>query len=153
MTKIKLDHVGIVVKDIEKAIKFYVENLGCRFDKIYDFESVFKNNRFRFTYLRTGEGAGTNYLELLEPKEGPFLDLLKEKGDGTVAEVCFEVDDIEKLYDEMKTKGVILTDMDENPLLEKKCISSPTGNKFAYFPRELTSGTWVELIQRAPTMR
>jgi catechol 2,3-dioxygenase-like lactoylglutathione lyase family enzyme len=137
--------VGIVVKNLEKTINFYVENLGCLADKIHDFDTVFEKNRFRFSYAR----VGNDYLEIIEPKEGPFFDLLEEKGDGTVAEICFEVDDIEKFYDEMKKKGILLTDMDEKPLINKKYVGSPTGNKFAYFPRELTSGTWVEVIQRA----
>jgi catechol 2,3-dioxygenase-like lactoylglutathione lyase family enzyme len=145
------DHVGIVVKDLDKSIDFYVNNLGATVGKIYEFSDVEAffdkeepGHSFRYTFLMYENG----YLELLQPKRGPFLDILKERGDGAVAEVCLEVSDMAAFYDEMKKKGILLTDMHWRPFKGKKYIGSPSGNKFGYLPLEATGGTLIELLER-----
>ena len=140
---IKVDHVGIVVKDLEKAMDFYVDNLGCKRGKIYDFpEDLQPGIAFRFTFLTVGD----DYIELIQPIKGPFLEILEEQGEGTMAELCLEVSDIEKCYDELKERGIILTDMHGKPLIDKKYVKAR--NKWAYLPRNATFGTWIEFLER-----
>jgi catechol 2,3-dioxygenase-like lactoylglutathione lyase family enzyme len=146
MAKFKIDHIGIVVNELDKIVDFYVENLGCQRGKIYEME--WEKQKFRYTFLRIVD----DYVEILEPKKGEFFKRLKEGGEGTLVEICFEVDDIGRFYDGMKKKGITLTDPDRKPLARgKKYWTSPTGDKFAYLPLEATFGTWIEVLERAKT--
>ena len=93
------------------------------------------------------------YLELFQPAgPGPLMDLLSEKGDGYVAELIAEVDDIAAYYDEVKTKGVQMVGLDGSPLDEnEKCIVlEPHGDKIAYFPADVCRGLTIEIIERGP---
>jgi methylmalonyl-CoA/ethylmalonyl-CoA epimerase len=140
--KIKFDHVGIVVKDIGKVAKFYKEALGCKAGKIYQVDVP--GYKLKYALLPIGE----DYVELLEPETGPWIKRLEERGEGSLWELCFEVDDIEAFYDKMKKRGIILTDRFDQPLIEKKYVEVPTGSRFAYMPRDKTYGTWVEILER-----
>jgi catechol 2,3-dioxygenase-like lactoylglutathione lyase family enzyme len=144
----KLDHVGIVVTNLEKAIDFYVNTFGCKRWKILDDAGLFPNHKFRYTLLPIGD----NYIELLEPHAGPFYKILKTKGEGAMAELCFEVDDMDAFVAEMTQQGIALMDMgwdESRPLQEKKYFVSPSGNKNTYLPMAKTFGTWIEVLQRA----
>lgn len=149
---IKLDHVSILVKNLEKAIELYVNLLGCdRPEARYPVSFTEAGHKFRIALVRTGDV----YIELLEPEEGTYADLLKDKGEGFVNEICFRVDDIEKFYDNMKKKGITLLDERLKPLIKKKYRQLPreqggTGSKWACLPTEKTLGTVIEVLERAP---
>ncbi len=133
--KIKPHHIGIIVKDIEKSIDFYCNNFNCeQISKMFESDNPNASNYgVKFTFLRA---KGTPWLiEFLQPtKEGAYMDLLRLKGEGSIHELCFSVDDVEKFYDKMAKDGVILEDEYGKPLIEPKYVPSPTGNKYAYIP-------------------
>lgn len=143
----EFDHVMILVEDLEKAIEFYVQTCDCeRPQSPYPLKVNDSVNEYRFAMLRTG-GA---YIELMELRRGPFADMLKKKSIGSIYEVCFRVEDIEKFYDKMKKNGITLVGENGKPIVEKKYRQLKGGNKFAYLPYEMTLGTVVEVIERLP---
>jgi hypothetical protein len=81
---------------------------------------------------------------------GPSQDYLKKKGQGTMFELCVEVENMEKFYDEMKKKDITLCDsMGKSLPSEKKWCSIPgDDNKYAYMPVDKTFGTTIELLER-----
>lgn len=101
MKLLKLDHLGIAVRDLAEAVKAY-EALGFSVDSTHDVPS----EKVRTAFLPVGE----SHLELLEPTDpssaiAKFLE--KRKG---LHHVCVLVDDIEAALAEMKARGVVLVD-------------------------------------------
>jgi hypothetical protein len=72
-----------------------------------------------------------------------------------VFELCFEVESIEKFYDEMKRRGVVLCDPMGRPLPEgrKWCSIPGDENKYAYMPQNETFGTTIEILERSAWKR
>lgn len=142
---IKLDHIGIVVKTLDpKIIKFYTETFKCEPPRYFKLETP--DEEIDYVHMR----IGSNYIELLAPKKGPFLSFLKEKGEGAMCELCFEVDNISKFYNDMRKKGITLVDSRGNPLSPEKPYAMVPGdnNKYAYIPIGKSFGTLIEVIER-----
>jgi catechol 2,3-dioxygenase-like lactoylglutathione lyase family enzyme len=145
--KVKLDHIGILVENLnENLIGFYRQALGCERPKHFHV----KNEDEEINYVYLPFPKGDNYIELLAPIRGPSLDYMKEKGPGTMFELCVEVDNINEFYDEMKNRGIVLCDPMGRPLPpEKKWCSIPgDDNKYAYIPADKAFGTTIEILER-----
>jgi len=84
----KIDHIGIVVKDLEQAAKTYTELFGFKVvEKMDGPGGEFKNVMM---------AAGDIRIEIFQPlKEGSFSRFLEEKGGG-LHHVSFLTDDIVK---------------------------------------------------------
>jgi len=142
----KVDHIGILTKKIDKEIiDFFTKTFGCEEPKFFELNTP--EEKMRYCHMRIGD----NYIELLEPHEGYWVQLLKEKGSGALAEICFEVDDIEEFYDRMKERGITLVDLQQKPLSPNKkyCQIPGDDNKFAYFPLDKTFGTLIEVEEHS----
>lgn len=145
--KLKIHHIGIVTKNVEEVIKYYSEVFGLEkpdssLDKIQKVDLPGYKLKYGFV------SAGNALVEFLEPIEGPWVKRLKERGEGSMWELCFEVDDIEEFYDEMMKKGINPVDRFDQPLVDKKYISAPgSGAKFFYLDRSKTYGTWIEILE------
>ncbi len=155
--KANVDHIGILVKDINKAIKFYGKLLGWKIPEEEPYKGKIgfvdtPGHKYKYAMLKAPNNV---YLELLEPVEGPWVKTLKEKGEGTFSEICVEVDDIEELADHFREMGITLLDADiKTPIgKEKKYVVTPSGNKIFYVPLEKTMGTQWEFIQRPIKVR
>jgi catechol 2,3-dioxygenase-like lactoylglutathione lyase family enzyme len=141
MSMPKLDHVEILVSRLEDSIRFYTENFGCMTQGIVSTDKP--GLKLRSAMLPIGD----NYMQLIEPHEGPWIDELKGNYDGTIWQICFEVEDIEEFYDQMKKKGITPVDILGRPLTQKYVISS-YGNKMFLLPRDKTLGTRIEVVER-----
>ena len=88
MTPIRrLDHVGIVVRNTDTALRYFSDHLGLRVVH----EDVLDAPPVRLTYLE----AGNAFIQLVEPRDADS-DLsrwLDEHGEG-VHHLCFGVDDV-----------------------------------------------------------
>ncbi len=81
-----LNHLGIVVRDIDDALSFYVETLGLSAQDREDLPAI----GIRLLYLETGSGT----LQLLQPiGPGPARDFLEQHGEGP-DHICYTVPDI-----------------------------------------------------------
>ena len=140
----KLSHVGIIVKDIEKAIEYY-QSLGIGpFERInltpIDVKVYGKSAddvKLRARAARVGQ---VQY-ELLQPVSGESvqMEFLKSKGEG-ISHLGFFVDDIDKEVAKMVEQGF-------------KVISNGKfvgGGGFAYFDTDKVGGVQFELIQWPP---
>jgi len=148
----RMSHISIVVADLDKTASFYTDVMGL------------KRHPMKFgVEADANEGIGGMeacfidangvYLELFQPTgPGPLMDILNEKGDGYVAELIAEVDDIAAYYDQVKAKGVQMVGLDGTPLDDnEKCIVlQPHGDKIAYFPADICRGLTIEIIERGP---
>ena len=148
----RMSHVSIVVADLESTAGFYTDVMGLKRHPMQlgiDAASNEVIGGMKAAFI----DAGGVWLELFQPAgPGPLMDLLNEKGDGYVAELCTEVDDLAAYYDEMKAKGVQMVGIDGTPLddSEKYYVLDPYGDKIAYFPAEVSRGMTIEVIERGP---
>ena len=87
MTQLRrLDHVAVVVRDTDEALRFYRDRLGLRVASSEEIVSP----HVRLTNL----DAGNAYLQLLEPLEDSALRAwLDEHGEG-LHHLCFGVDNV-----------------------------------------------------------
>jgi methylmalonyl-CoA/ethylmalonyl-CoA epimerase len=133
--KIKhIDHIGIAVKSIEQAGKFYTEILGL---KIQDIENV-ADQKVNVAFLPITDSE----LELLESTEadGPVSKHIDARGQG-VQHIAFRVENIEEALEELKSKGVRL--IDQTPR------NGAGGAKIAFIHPKETNGVLVEICERS----
>ncbi|MDH4223746.1 MAG: methylmalonyl-CoA epimerase [candidate division Zixibacteria bacterium] len=99
----KIEHIGIAVRSIEEATKFYRDLLGLKISE--KIEVPKRKIRIAFVQL-----SGTK-LELLESMEqGSGIDkFIQNKGEG-LHHICFETDDFDKTVNELKDKKAEFVD-------------------------------------------
>jgi len=137
---LRIDHVGVVVKDMDRAIEYY-SSLG-----IGPFEPLRVTVTERKVWGKRVENIklkvrvtqmGPVQFELIEPVEGESIqkEFLESKGEG-INHLGFFVDDIDKEVAKLVKKGF-------------KVISSGRwlGGGFAYFDTDKVGGVQTELIQ------
>jgi len=132
--KIKhIDHVGIAVKSIEQAGKFYTEILGL---KIQDIENV-ADQKVNVAFLPITDSE-VELLESTEP-DGPVSKYIDARGQG-VQHIAFRVENIEEALEELKSKGVRL--IDQTPR------NGAGGARIAFIHPKETNGVLVEICER-----
>ena len=105
----KFRHVGIIVKDLKKSHKFYVNVLGLKkvvslTEKGTYLNKLINTNQLEAKVLKLKTGCGT-IVEIIEfskknlQSRKNFMDVI-----GTM-HMCFTVKNIEKLYKKIKKKG------------------------------------------------
>jgi len=140
---LKVDHIAVVVKNIEKAVKFYSKAFGLKFEEIAEHslppDVIYMGKPSPYTMKVTFAHMGPVRLELVQVVEGEciYTDFLKKKGEG-VHHIGFEVDDIEKEVSNAEAQG-----------LEMICYLKIVGiMAFAHFDPKKTNGFRIELVQK-----
>ncbi len=132
MAKItKINHVAIVVYDLEQALLFWRDALGLELDHIE--EVVSQKSEVAFLPAENGK------IELVRPMDDNTgsARFLRERGPG-MHHLCFEVDNIDEMLQQLKEKGVRL--IHETPVeLE--------GRRMAFIHPKSASGVLVELYE------
>lgn len=86
----RLDHVGIVVRSVERAIPRYRDLLELELDLIDEVEAP----PVRLAYLRSPSSMEPIDVQLVEPTgPGAIADYLEGHGEG-LHHLCFQVEDI-----------------------------------------------------------
>lgn len=129
----KIDHIGIAVKDLAAAIKFYEGLLGL---KVTDTEVV-EDQKVKVVFLPVGDSE----VELLESttSDGPIAKYIEKNGEG-IQHIAFGVDNLVEKLAELKEKGV--------RLIDEKPRRGAGGAMIAFLHPKSTSGTLVELCER-----
>jgi methylmalonyl-CoA/ethylmalonyl-CoA epimerase len=104
----KIHHVGIVVKDLERAMNFWRDLLGLALIKT----AMIQDQGVKAALLKAGESE----IELLEPltAENGVGKFLSRRGGG-LHHVCFETDDVEAELNRARAKGIQLIDQHPRP--------------------------------------
>jgi methylmalonyl-CoA/ethylmalonyl-CoA epimerase len=132
MTQVKkINHVAIVVADLDAALGFWRDALGLELHHVEDVPS----QKAQVAFLPLGDSE----VELVRPTsdDSGTAKFLAERGGG-MHHLCFEVDDIQAKLDELIAKGVRL--INEAPL-------ELPGRKMAFVHPKSTGGVLVELYQ------
>ena len=99
----KIHHIGIVVRDLEEAYRFYRDTLGLHVHKTAEV----KDQGVKAALLTVGHSE----IELLEPinESGGVAKFLEKRGEG-LHHICFETDDIAAELEQTKQKGIAVID-------------------------------------------
>ncbi|AIF52502.1 methylmalonyl-CoA epimerase [Pelosinus sp. UFO1] len=130
---LKVDHIGIAVKDLEQAKKFYTEVLGM---EVMGEETV-EQQKVKVCFIPCGDSE----VELLESTspDGPIAKFIEKNGEG-MQHVALRVDNIEAAIADLKAKGVRM--IDETPRY------GAGGASIAFVHPKATGGILLELSQR-----
>lgn len=133
MNLMKVDHIGIAVKNLDETLKFYTEVLGLQLQGT----EVVEEQKVRVAFLPVGDTE----VELLESTtdDGPIAKFIEKNGEG-VQHIAFKVDNIEAAIEEMKAKGMMM--IDEKPRY------GAGGAKIAFMHPKSTYRVLVELSER-----
>lgn len=133
MKVVGVDHIGIAVKSIDEALKFWEDALGI---KCTGREEV-EEQKVITAFLPLG---GTE-IELLEPTspDSPISKFIENRGEG-IHHLALRVEDIETALKELKDKGLRL--IDEKP----RCGAG--GARIAFVHPKATGGILLEISQR-----
>lgn len=131
----KIEHIGVVVKDIEASVRKYEDLLGLKLAGIEEVRVEGVVNRVAFL------PAGDVNVELVQTTavSGLAADFLRERGEG-VHHVAFEVEDLERTFAELRGRGV--------RFLWDRIITGSRGSRVAFFEPEEFNGVYIELVQK-----
>jgi methylmalonyl-CoA/ethylmalonyl-CoA epimerase len=112
---LKIEHIGIAVKELSSAIPLFEQllNSECYKTEIVETEQV------NTAFFRKGETK----IELLESNtdEGIIAKFINKKGEG-MHHIAFEVDDIQLEMERLKTAGFILLSETPKPGADNKLV-------------------------------
>src|SRR5262245_33936006 len=100
-----IDHIAVVVKNIEEKLPLYTSVLGFKLKNIETVEHM----GVRVAMLESANG--TTHMELVEPiQQGTGVArFLEKKGEG-IHHLCFEVENLQAELDRLDAQGVRLID-------------------------------------------
>jgi methylmalonyl-CoA/ethylmalonyl-CoA epimerase len=132
MKVLKIDHIGIAVKNLEESSKLY-ELLGIASQGTEEVEE----QKVRVSFFPIGDSE----IELLESTspDGPVAKYIEKNGEG-IQHIALRVDNLEEALAELKAKGVRL--IDEKPRY------GAGGAKIAFIHPKATGGVLLELSER-----
>ena len=155
-----LEHVAIWAADMDKSAAFLADALGWRRHPlefgVREDSAVFGGMKLAFV------DANGFWLELVQPTtEGPGMEFLKQKGNGSIVELDFFVDDFELGVEKLLTaKGIQAMGMDGNPMVDGGLLQEwakidgkirNADERLAYLPVDVARGTSIELGWEYPS--
>lgn len=148
-----VSHVGIVVDDVEAAVRFYGEIFGVGPFEIVDFDA--SQTDYFLSYGQPAKPkfraglyySGDVFIELVQVTEGETVhtQFFDQKGEG-LQHLCFMVENTDDVLKKLESKGI-------RPVLDYR-FSSNTGEarttiREVYLnTAEFTGGTTVQLLER-----
>jgi methylmalonyl-CoA/ethylmalonyl-CoA epimerase len=127
---LKIEHIGIAVKELTSSIPLYEKLLNSQCYKTERVESEKVNTAF----FRTGE----NKIELVESTdpEGVIAGFIAKKGEG-IHHIAFEVEDIEAEMARLSSEGFVL--------LNEKPKRGADNKMVCFLHPKSTNGVLIEL--------
>jgi methylmalonyl-CoA epimerase len=129
----EIDHVAIVVKDLDATLRLYTQTLG--------FKEIYREVVYDQGVEAVGLEAGSSFVELLLPlDEGSPIARYRGDAATKLHHTAYRVTDIVAKLAELKSQGVRL--IDERPR------RGAHGSLIAFIHPKATDGVLIELCQR-----
>ncbi|MDV7764316.1 VOC family protein [Peribacillus sp. CSMR9] len=124
----RVDHIGVVVRDLEESITFYQDVLDLKVKS----RVLHTNGVIQLAFLGYNDSDETE-IELIQG----YSDTLPSEA--TIHHFAITVDDIEKEYDRIKS-------LDNIELIDEEIVTLPNGYRYFYIygPEK----EWIEFFQR-----
>jgi methylmalonyl-CoA epimerase len=131
----RIDHIAIVVRDLDAALRMYRDVLGLPLERVEEVPA----EKVKVAFLPLPEGDGE--IELVQPTadDTGIARYLAKRGEG-MHHICFEVDDIEAAMTEMAASGL--------QVLEEKPRQGSQGQKYVFIHPKTAHGVLIELYER-----
>ena len=131
MSPTKIKHIGIAVRDLDTAKRFYEECLGLKVDH----EETL--GEMKIAFIPVGEVN----LELIQSttEEGVIAKFIAKKGEG-IHHIAYEVEDVGAALEKLKAQGVKL--VDETPR------AGAHGTEVAFLHPKSSLGVLTELVSK-----
>lgn len=131
-----LDHVAILVSDLDQAIRLYRDVYGLTLCEVEEVPT----EKVRVAIF----GGGTGRIELVSPTgpDSPMAKAIEKRGEG-LHHICLEVPDIVKAMAALEAMG--------SPLLDRTPRPGAGGSKVAFVHPKGSRGVLVELREGPPS--
>ena len=128
-----IDHLGIAVADLNKAVKQYCNHFGYSLQ----LEEDIPDQKVKAAFLNLAE----NTIELLQPasEESPLYNFIKKRGGG-LHHICYRVSDIAAELKRLKECGYLVIDNEPRPGSRNTLI--------AFIHPKSSGGVLIELCQK-----
>ena len=130
----ELDHIGIAVKNLDEAIKFYRDVLGL---ELVEVEEV-PEEKVKIAMFK----AGSVYIELLQglSEDSAISKYIAKRGEG-IHHIAIRVENVDALTKELKEKGVRV-------VYEEPKLVSGGKRKINFIHPKATHGVLLEILER-----
>jgi methylmalonyl-CoA/ethylmalonyl-CoA epimerase len=127
----KIDHIGIVVRNIEEALAVYHTALGLPLKEVLEVA----DQEVQVAFLPIGDSN----LELVQPtsEDTGIAKYLEKRGEG-IHHICIRVNNIEEALAQLKDRGIQL--IDEEP-------RQGAHGRVAFVHPKAAHGVLLELVQ------
>jgi methylmalonyl-CoA/ethylmalonyl-CoA epimerase len=128
----KIDHVALVVSDMDAALNFWQDALGIQMDH----QEEIPREKSAIAFLPVGDSE----IELVQPTtdDSGIAKYLDKRGPG-MHHICLEVDDIEAMLAQLKAKEI--------QLIHEEPVIAESGKKYAFIHPKAAFGVLVELYE------
>ena len=128
----KVDHIGIVVKDLDQAMRLYREAFGIEPDMVYESPQT----KARIAFFPVGQVK----IELLQPLDANSVTakFLEKKGEG-IHHIAYKVKDVDESLGILEAKGIKLVDQKSRKVRENERVG--------FLHPKSTNNVLIELIQ------
>ena len=128
----RIDHVAIVVENLDAAVEFFQKSLGLELAST----AGEPEQHVTVAFLPVGDSE----VELLEPDEtdSGIARYLEKRGEG-IHHICFEVADLDAVLARLKEAGVKL--IDEEP------VTNSRGWRLVFVHPKAAHGVLIELFE------
>ena len=129
---LRIDHIAVLVDDLEKTLAFWRDGLGMEVSHQQDVPT----EQARIAFLPVGDSE----IELVQPTtdDSGLRRYLEKRGPG-MHHVCLQVDDIEAMLARLKARGI--------ELINEAPRTSADGKKYAFIHPRSAGGVMVELYE------
>lgn len=135
MNEIKINHIAIVVEDVDAALSFWRDALGLPLSQVEHNE----DEAVDIAFLPAGDGE----IELIAPftQDSGVAKYLAKRGAG-LHHLCLDVDDLDLAAARLRAAGVeLITDAPK---------TRPDGTRYLFVHPRSTGGVLLELYQTLP---
>ena len=130
----QIDHIAVVVQDMEAALKVYRDALGLPLARVEDVPA----EAVKVAFLPMPEGDGE--VELVQPtdEESGIARFLAKRGQG-IHHICFRVDDIQAAMDHVVANGL--------QVIEDEPRVGSQGQRYVFIHPKSAHGVLIELYE------
>jgi methylmalonyl-CoA/ethylmalonyl-CoA epimerase len=130
----KIDHIGIVVRNLDDALKTY----KTAFDLDPIRQEEIEETKLKIAFIQVGEVL-IEFLEPMEPGFGMIGEFLDKKGEG-IHHIAYRVEDIETAMEKIRKVAL--------PLMHEGPQDGADASKIAFMEAAFTQNVLTELVER-----
>jgi len=117
---IRIDHIGVAVRDVDEAIEKYQRVLGA--ELVDKGDLTMQGNRTRAAYLKVGDGLMV--MDGAVDPDGFIAKFIEKRGEG-LHHIALVVDDLDDYVKELEAKGIKIPHRESLGPLRREVVLSP----------------------------